>query len=211
MEVLVSLALCGVIAALAYRSLLVASDSVEISQKKLELIQQLDYTWTLLERDLQHAVTRVDDNSGSLSFEGQQPLAVSGEDRGQRILSFSRQGWQNPLQRQRSDLQRIQYNLQEHRLYRQYESLEKFAMPNQNTTHQQLLLTNVDTISLKFLPINSKSLALDTWQEYWPSEASKLDTQGAVSHGLPLAVQLEIRHRELGTAARLFYLPAAML
>lgn len=41
-------------------------------------------------------------------------LSATGE------LSFTRQGWQNPLQRQRSDLQRVAYSVGDDTLYRAY-------------------------------------------------------------------------------------------
>ncbi len=206
LEVMVSLALCGVIAVLAYQSLSVASDAAQRSQEKMVLIQKLDYTLSQLQRDLQHAVVGVS-YSDSPAFEGRQPLAsIKGS--AQPILIFSRQGWQNPLQRQRSDIQRIRYSLQDNTLYRHYELVEQSVMSTPDAIHKQLLLEGIESLNIRFLPIASKSLSTDSWLDYWPDDAKKNSVHA--DSGLPLAMQLEINHQVAGTVSRLFYLPAAM-
>ncbi|BFM17711.1 GspJ family T2SS minor pseudopilin variant XcpW [Maricurvus nonylphenolicus] len=215
LEVLVALTLCGVITVLAYQSLQTASDSAARSEQSLTLVQKLDYTWGMLERDLQQAVSiptpapeptdadPTDEGANAdVAFWGRQPIAPPIEANRQQVIALSRQGWRNPLQRQRSELQRIHYLLLGDQLQRHAQVMEKISTASEDSIHQDLI-DDIDALSIGFLPVNSKSLQTDAWLEQWPPVGSK------VVDGLPLAVRIDISHKTLGQVSRVFYLPAA--
>jgi general secretion pathway protein J len=213
LEVLVALTLCAVITLLAYQSLQTASDSAARSEQTLALVQKLDYTWRMLERDLQQAVSipvidtsenmaAEDKLAESMTFWGRQPIAPPIEANRQHLISLSRQGWRNPLQRQRSELQRVSYLLQGDQLYRHMQALEKISTTSAGG-QQQALIDDIESLSIAFLPAASKNLQADAWLEQWPQ------VSGLKDGGLPLAVKVDISHNGLGQVSRMFYLPAA--
>ncbi len=123
-------------------------------------------------------------------------------------FTFTHSGWHNPLQHNRSHLQRVHYRLgqqdddrdtlnedQGQQLLREYWQVLDRA-PN-SEPHSQRLLDAIDTIELRYLDDKGK------WHSRWPVTVSNADN---ISSEYPLALEIRIDSLKYGEITRLFAL-----
>ncbi len=213
-EVLVAIAIGATMAGLAYQSLSTASLSVERSSSVVEKIDEIDRFWQLLNGDLERAVTRqwIDVYSQrqpafSAQFGdrlAQSELAISGED--SYLMRFIRGGWENPLERTRSDLQLVSYRLEPvedselKTLWRDYSA--DIDVVDTPTIKRRRILDGIEKLQLRFLPDDAKNLQEDSWITGWPANGAPTDT-------LPIAVEIELTIEGVGEITRIFSLATA--
>lgn len=150
----------------------------------------------VLERDLAQILPRpVRDEYG-------EPLAAVTTRTAPWAIEFTRDGWRNPLQARRSDLQRVAYELVDDELRRHYWQVLDRAQDTQ--PREQTLLKGVTELSWRFLDHNRE------WQQAWPSNArlQGLPINGGAQVSPPLAVEVLIEHRRFGRIRRLVDLGA---
>ncbi len=206
-----ALAIAAIIAVAAYQAMSAASGGSEATGRVLREINELDRTWQLIAADLRQALPPEAGPRG-LRFEfAAASLRTSGDNAEQSVLMFSRRGWINPLERLRSDMQRVNYRVSEGVLWRSYLpelNLAAEDMDFEFQAAQQELLSGVKDIQLRFLSAQTLQSrgrsALDghgyssDWEPVWPgpdqNEASPL----------PLAVEITIELEGSGSSARLF-------
>ena len=157
---------------------------------------RLQQAVVILERDLAQIVFRpVRDAYG-------EPLPAVTTRTQPWAIEFTRNGWRNPLQAARSDLQRVAYEWVDEQLRRNYWQVLDRAQDS--LPREQLLLEDVTELALRFLDHNLE------WQEAWPSDAQLqgLPINGGAQVALPRAVELLIEHRRFGRIRRLIDLGA---
>jgi len=237
-EVLMALSISALVAVLAYGSVSAATNAVTSTRLQAEQLDRLDTTWQLLARDLQHIVAPpieqrsvqhlVPEEAQSLGLVGD-VTSASAEAAGDKVITmlrFVRRGWQNPLQRQRSDLQWVIYEWYQGNLYRRHNPffegmaltdiaidpagvnvLNSNAAPTRQNNptgySRRLLLGGVESITLQFLPASARHLGDDQWQTAWPPAAD--------SSALPVALKVRLTQRGTFKVERWFDIPAGFV
>ena len=204
MEVLIALAITAFIAAIAYRSLSTALQAVESTRAIAQRSYEVNRAWMIISRDLRQFVPRpVRDEFGQV-----EPAVVGGT-AARFPLGFTRTGWHNPNDRERSNLQRVNYRVEDGALWRDaYPVLDRAP----DTVPQQArLLEGVEVLEVVFLGTLSdaqrtgQGIELDTrnWQGNWVSDTSAPDSELPPPAALEFRLQLE----DLGEMRRVYALP----
>ena len=202
-EVLIALAITGFVAAAAYTALSTVISGVESTRSTAQRTYEINRAFMVISRDLRQFVYRpVRDEFG------ESEPALSGGIASRFLLSFTRAGWHNPSELQRSNLQRVNYLWEEDTLWREsYSVLDRSGDTQPNRVR---LLNNVVAVSLSFLDAtNSLRLGrgsdIETrdWTENWVVDTSR---PGELPLP-PAAVELTIELDDLGELRRLYALP----
>ena len=203
-EVLIALAITAFIAAIAYSSLSTALQAVEATRATAQRSYEVNRAWMIISRDLRQFVARpVRDEFGQV-----EPAMVGGL-AARFPLSFTRTGWHNPNDIARSNLQRVNYRVEDGVLWR-----DAFAVLDRapDTVPQQLrLLEGVEVLELVFLgnltdaQPAGRGIALETrdWLADWVPDTSTPDAELTPPAALEFRLQLE----DLGEMRRIYALP----
>ena len=194
LEVLIAIAITFMIGLGSAQILNSAIRASEATQERLQQFGELQKAMMILGRDLQQIAAR------SIRDEfGDYQSALKSQDEFYK-LEFSRVGWRNPLADQRSDLQRVAYELDEDKLIRHYWQVMDRAQDSKPLS--QTLLTEVEEISFRFM--NSSG----GWLDKWPSDDNKVVPDRLFKmNQLPKAISLVLKHKQYGELTRLFDLP----
>jgi general secretion pathway protein J len=203
-EVLIALAITAFVSAIAYSSLSAALQAVESTRAVALRTYEVDRAWMIISRDLRQFVARpVRDEFGQM-----EPALVGGS-AARFALSFTRAGWHNPNDNPRSNLQRVNYRLEDGALWRDaYAVLDRAP----DTEPQQVkLLDGVDYLELVFLGSldevrsDSDEIRLETrnWRDSWVADTGAPDADFPP----PVALQLKLQLQDWGEMSRLYALP----
>lgn len=155
-EVLVSLAIFAILAALAYGALSQTLDSAELLNDRMDRLQALQRTIRLLSEDLQTLTPRpIRDELG----DGLSPALDTGFQSG-FALELTHGGWRNPVVLPRSTLQRSAYRIEDGELIRYHWTVLDRTLANEPLS--VTLLDGVESILFRFLQANGE------WTEQWP-------------------------------------------
>ncbi len=215
LEVLIALVISAMIAVMAFESLNAADAGATRTNEVLAEINRLDRAWQILAADLRHVIPPAAADRNTV-FQAES-LRSSGEDADQLVLLFKRRGWVNFSNLPRSDLQMVSYRVVDGKLWRDFApernlELSDVDMEEDDAFHQ-LLLEDVEDLQLRLLyqgAITSKGKsALDDreysedWLQKWPDN----NQQGASAQDLPLAVEITLELKGVGSSVRLFAMP----
>lgn len=189
LELLVAISILALVAVGSYRLLfdtITTRDQGLAHEKDLRDLQRADM---ILQRDLQQAALRpIRDEFGDV-----QPALVLADDRG---LEFTRRGWRNPLQQQRSDLVRVRYRLVSGRLVREH--WLELDRARTSTPVQTVLLDKVSAFRVQ-------AHAGGNWNGAWPMVSQV--QRNAASLPLPDAVEVRLTQERWGEVRRVILLP----
>lgn len=208
---MIALVISGLIAVMAFQSLDASDRAATRTNEVLNEINKIDRAWQVIAADCRHMLPP-GTNDRTWVFKGE-TLEGSAEDADQEILLFKRRGWVNFTNRPRSDLQMVSYRVEDGKLWRDYVpeyNLLPVDIDWEDESFHQLLLENVEDVQLRFLHagvVTSRGKSVlegrefsDDWLQEWPDA-----TTGAT--GLPLAIEVTIQIKGVGSSARLFALP----
>lgn len=203
-EVLIALAITAFVAAASYSGLATVLSGAEQLRAVSERTRDLNRALALLNRDLRQFIDRpVLDEFGEL-----QP-ALSGGPLALFPLTLTRSGWHNSLQLPRSDMQRVQYYLEDGALWRAYYPILDRA--SDSRLLRVALLEGVDAMELRFLDSADslgagRDLTVDTrnWERNWIADTSA----GGSLPEPPAALELRLEMVDMGELRRLYVLPA---
>lgn len=154
-------------------------------------LEQLTRTFHWLQQDAEQYIERpIRDELG----ESEPSLMVQDE-----LLSLTHLGWANPLQAQRSTVQRVSYRLVDGELQRL--SWRVLDRAQDSEPLQQTLLTSVQGV--EFAVLSNVG-----WETQWPAQVSLLP--GAMTMNTPVALRVRLISKQFGTLERLFELPRLM-
>lgn len=158
-EVLVSLAIFGILATFAYAALSQTILSSELLNERMDRLQAIQRAVGYLSQDfLQLAPRPVRQELGD-SFEPAL-LADAGTD---FTLALTHGGWSNPAALPRGTLQRSAYRIEDNKLVRYYWTVLDRTLSNEPVV--VTLLDGVVSLSFRFL------LDSGDWVEQWPTPA----------------------------------------
>lgn len=188
-EVLVALAIFGVLSLLAYQALASSMTNADILEDRMDRLQDIQQAMRLLGRDIVQAAPRpvrdpLDDHLRP-AFQ----VAAGGE----FAFEVTHAGWPNPAGLKRSTLQRTAYRLQDGILSRLYWTV---LDPTINAEPLVIdLLEEVDAITFRFYFGNGE------WAEQWPP----LGGDGAdAAFSRPRMVEVVLTLRDEGELTRYF-------
>ncbi len=213
-EVIIAIGVTVVVGAIAATSISRSVDMKQTLEQTLEELNAVETFWQVLITDLNHAANRRLP-SASVSL-GERPSAFMGGDPnasgsnyllGAKVLFFARDGWSNPLQQQRSDLQRVAYRYEEGRLWRDYWA-ELNQPLDQPPIGSRLLIENLEEIRVRFLSVEADKVVGGPWQDTWPANDGR-SGEGNNAWPLPAAVEVTVSLEGYGEVQRIFSLPGA--
>jgi general secretion pathway protein J len=215
LEVMIALVISALIAVMAFESLNAADNGATRTNEVLAEINRLDRAWQIIAADLRHVIPPAAADKNTV-FQAES-LRSSGEDADQMVLMFKRRGWVNFSNLPRSDLQMVGYRVEEGKLWRDFApernlELADVDLEEDDGVHQ-LLLEDVEDLQLRFLfqgAITSRGKSAledrefsEDWLQKWPDN----NQQGASAQDLPLAVEITIELKGVGSSVRLFAMP----
>lgn len=187
LEMLVAITIFAVVSAMVYGGQVAVLKAKAVTERQALHLKQLQLAMLMLERDIgQHLLRPVRDDYGT----SQPPMEAS--DYGDYRLSFTRAGWQNPLNLPRSTLQRVAYGVEEEKLIRY--SWPMLDRAQGSEPYEVVLLEQVRGMQLRFLDEGRE------WQEQWPPQAAA--QQGTPPAVMPLAVELTFELEGWGSFRR---------
>lgn len=213
LEVLIALAIAAVIAAMSYQAIEGATGGAERTRDVMAEINQLDRTWQIIAADMRQVLKpEVGPRGPRFEFRAES-LERTGDDVEQVLMSFTRRGWINPMERLRSDLQQVSYRIAEGKLWRDYlpeRNVPIDELDFEETALNQMMLEGVRDVQLRFLPIElvqqrgpiilgGQDYTRD-WEPVWP----RPEQSGQAT--MPAAVEITIDVEGMGVSARLFEL-----
>jgi len=152
LELLVALTVFAVIAVMAYSGLnTVLTARVQIEQQAAQLAN-LQQVFIKLSRDIEQIVQRPIRNQYG---DGEPHIKGTLQQ-----IEFTRSGWRNPAQQNRSSLQRVAYHLQTKILVRSYWFVLDRAQDSNPISVN--LAENINDIQWRYLD------GMSTWHERWP-------------------------------------------
>lgn len=191
LEVLVTLAIFGLLSVLAYGSLNAVLKGQQATEEHASRLAQLQKSFLWLGRDIEQAVNRpIRDEYGDRQD------AITGEAIGRYQLELTRAGWRNPAGRARSNLQRVAYGVRDEKLIRAYWNVLDRAQDSEPLEME--LLDGVIRMELRFLTIATNNQK--EWTDSWPD-----NTLGVQDP--PLAVEVTLETEAEGRITRLLRVP----
>ena len=189
-EVIIAMAIFAILALLSYSGLHSVINSKTETEQELERLQELQMTMLTLSSDLQQLTPR--DAHDSLGGKLHKLTTQSSD----FIAEFTRSGWRNPANLQRSTLQRVAYQLTDDKLVRIY--WPHIDRADDDARVERTLISNIESLELKFLNSEKK------WVNNWPS-AVALTSNAPVD--LPIAIDIKMKMNDWGEINRLLRLP----
>ncbi len=215
LEVLIALVISALIAVMAFESLNAADSGATRTNEVLTEINRIDRAWQIIAADLRHVIPPASSDRNTV-FQAES-LRSSGEDADQLVLLFKRRGWVNFSNLPRSDLQMVSYRVEDGKLWRDFApernlDLGDIDLEDEDGFHQ-LLLEGVEDFQLRMLfqgAISAKGKSAleerdysDDWLQKWPDN----NQAGATAQDLPLAVEITLELKGVGSSVRLFAMP----
>lgn len=197
-EVLIAMFITAIVGLMAFSGLDAAVNAIERNKEQSAQLDNLNRLFSVLGRDLRHTVARsIRDENG----ETQATFILTDEPR----LSFTRSAWFNPREKQikRSEVQRLEYRLEENKLYRRtWYSLDR---SDENAMVEAVLIDGVTNIRYQVLWQSGQNSGANKlggrWLESWPD-----NSLGTNLETVPFAIKLNIELEGLGEIERLYEL-----
>ena len=186
-EVLVALAVFGVMSVLAYATLGTTLTNADLLADRMDRLQSVQRAVRYLTTDLLQAAPRpVRQELGQTLSPALQTNLSS-----QFALELTRGGWRNPAGLPRGTLQRSAYRIEDDELVRYHWRVLDRTFANEPVA--TVLLDGVDGLLFRYLQDNGE------WTEVWPPQ----NVQGAIANiARPRAVEVVLTLRDQGEIRR---------
>jgi len=188
-EVLVALAVFGVMTVLAYQALGQSLSNADMLTERLDRIQAVQRTISMLGRDLTQASPRpVRDLLGDGFLPSLRTSANT-----EFALELTRGGWPNPAGLARGTLQRVAWRIEDRELLRYHWTVLDPSLSDEPVITQ--LIDDVDSILFRYRSHDGE------WTEQWPP----LESQGATAERIrPQIVEVVLTLPGEGEIRRFF-------
>lgn len=192
LELLVALAVFALLAAMAYGGLDQVVTVRAHTTDMLERLGRVQTAFTYIGADCEQLAPReIRDRFGDLR------PAIVANPRNAYPLELTRFGWANPLARPRSSMQRVAYEVEDHKLYRLF--WHELDRAPQSQPLKSAILDQVNGLDVRFLDVQRQ------WHSQWPP----VNATSAQSAGLPLAIQVTLELKDWGRITRTFNVAGA--
>ena len=176
---------------------------MESTRENAQRSYEVSRAWMIITRDLRQFTNRpVRDEFGELE------PALQGGPVARFALSLTRGGWHNPNALLRSNLQRVNYRVEDNALWR--DSYPVLDRAGDTEPASVILLSDVDDLRLLFLgsvdTAGGTGINLDTRQ--WPDNWVVDTSQPGATLAPPAALQVTLQLADWGEMTRLYVLPS---
>jgi len=186
-EVLVALALFGVLSALAYMTLGQTLNNSDMLNERMDRLQSIQRTMTYLSTELLQAAPRP-----IRSDLGQDEPALRSSFAAEFALELTHSGWPNSAGVPRSTQQRTAYRIEDDELIRYHWNVLDRTV--NNIPVATVLMEDLESLTFRFLQSNGD------WSDQWPP----LNVQaGSNTSSLPRAVQITLILPDEGELTRM--------
>lgn len=186
-EVLVALALFGVLSALAYMTLGQTLNNSDMLNERMDRLQSIQRTITYLSTELLQAAPRP-----IRSDLGQDEPALRSSFAAEFALELTHSGWPNSAGVPRSTQQRTAYRIEDDELVRYHWNVLDRTV--NNIPVATVLMDDIESLTFRFLQSNGD------WSDQWPP----LNVQaGSNTSNLPRAVQITLILPDEGELTRM--------
>jgi len=180
-ELIIAVAIFSLISTASYHLLQTVIDVERKTNKIWSNINNLQKARLIMERDLMQIVSRPIKNEHNQT----EPAVVAGDK--ENLVEFTRTGWRIFDNIERSELQRVSYQLKDNNLIRHYWPVLDRSSPTE--THSQIILTKVQDFQIVFMDYKNR------WYRHWPS---KINTKDSSYFSTPTAIEIQITHEHFG-------------
>jgi general secretion pathway protein J len=187
-EVLVALAVFGVMSMLAYSALGSTLSNADYLTDRMERLQSVQRAMRYLSSDLIQATPRPVRSQLGDSYEPALRSVLAAE----FVIELTHGGWGNPAGLPRSTLQRVAYRLEDGELLRYYWGVLDRTYANEPVV--TVMLEDVDDLRFRFYSASGEA------SDIWPPE---LQQGGAGLSNLPRAVEIVLTLPDQGEITRL--------
>lgn len=187
LEILIAVMITAIMASMAYTGLNSILDTSHHTQSRDERFTRIQLSMNYLVRDLRHVLGR----SSRDSFGEPHPSIEAPVD-SSYLVSFSRTGWSNPADKERTHLQRVAYALENGELVRYH--WNHIDQGPGAEPYRMVLLDQVDTLDFEFLDEKLESLTV------WPPIG--LTGQARINAPLPVGIRLKLTLPDWGPLTR---------
>lgn len=186
LELLVAMGIFAIIGVMALGGLNTIVNQGTLAGEQDTRLAGLQRAMRLIRQDIGAADPRyVRDELGN---QREAPFIADG--RGDYLVRLTRSGWANPAQLPyRGTLQRVQYRLEDGKLFRDYWPVLDRVLGEEPRTEE--LLTGVEDVKFLFLDTQGGK---QQWAEQWPP----VDRTTAVAAGRPAGVQVTLKLKDWG-------------
>jgi len=185
-EVLVALAIFGVLSLLAYMSLGQTLANADMLSSRMDRLQSIQRTVSYLSSELLQTAPR----PVRAELSDTRLPALQSSFAADFSLQLTHGGWPNSSGVPRSTLQRTAYRIEDSELIRYHWNVLDRTV--NNTPITTVMLEDVESLTFRFLQVS------DEWTEQWPP----LSAQGVSSASLPRAVELVLTLADEGEITR---------
>lgn len=193
LELLVAMFIAAMMFAIGYGAIMQASRNRDALKEQQDRMTEVLTAMRMLEQDFVELEPRpVRQPLG----DGWLPALLGQSDpKAQPTVQLSRGGWNNPTGVQRPGLQRVAYFFEKNTLRREYWTVMDATL--QNTTVKRDLLTNVKSVTFRFMDLQH------VWQTQWPpaSVAGAMALESTLRLR-PIAVEITIETDDWGKLVR---------
>ena len=186
-EVLVALAIFGVLSALAYATLAQTLNNAEMLNERMDRLQSIQRTMTYLSTELLQAAPRP-----IRADLGQYEPALQSNFASDFALQLTHSGWPNSAGVPRSTQQRTAYRIEDQELIRYHWNVLDRTVNNLPVA--TIMLDDIDSLTFRFLQHN------DEWTDQWPPISVQL---AANTNTLPRAVAITLMLPDEGELTRI--------
>lgn len=188
LELLVALSIFSVLSVMAYGGLQTVITTKQSSETSSARIAELQLVMMRISNDLRQSVARkIRDEYGDFSN------AMQSSSNGDGTMAWTRAGYRNPAQLNRSNVQRVAYKVEQQKLIRMTWPVLDRAQDTEVMKTE--VLTKVESIEWRFLNNNKE------WISSWPEQGVN-----TISSPLPIAVEFTFELQDLGKFRRLILL-----
>jgi general secretion pathway protein J len=185
LELLVALSIFSMISVMAYGGLQTVITTKNTTQQVSARIAEVQLVIMRISNDLRQALARkIRDEQGEFVSAMKLDSSSEGE------MEWSRAGYRNPASVTRSNIQRVAYKIEKHKLIRMTWPVLDRAQDTEAV--QSEVLSNIESIEWRFL--NDEN----AWVSQWPEDGTKAD-----QFPLPKAVEVNLKLEDFGNIRRL--------
>jgi general secretion pathway protein J len=185
LEMLVALAIFALLSVMSYSGLRSVLNQQSITEQEAGQLGELQKIYLVMQRDFEQVVPRAVRDEYGVELP-----ALAGDEE----LELTRGGWNNPLGRPRSTLQRVRYAYTDEQLVR-YTWLV-LDRAQDSLPLEQPLTDEITLMEVRYLDDKGE------WKTSWP------DTTQPPPYPLPAALEVTLEHKQYGELVWLFRMPA---
>ena len=187
LELLIAMSIFSLISIMSFSGLNNVLFSKQVIDDELQRLSDIQRSMLNLSRDISQTIERpIRDGLG-----GNSAAITGGNNIDSTVLELTRNGWRNPADHTRSQLQRVAYSFEDNQLIRLYWHQLDHLLTDEPV--RRVLLNDVEDIQIRYLD--------KEWLDRWPIQIPNSDT---VPPALPRAVEITLTLKDWGKITRLF-------